>query len=74
MASQRDLDRIDQYIAEAEKRIRRQTELVEELSRDHAGTVAEEAQQLLSMMVDGLEELKESRRVILEQLKLPKPP
>src|SRR5262245_37482294 len=51
MASQRDLDRIDRHIAEAEERIHRQTELVEELRRDHPGIVAEEAQQLLSITI-----------------------
>ena len=74
MASQRDLGITDQHIAEAEEPIGRQTDLVEELRRDHQGTVAEEAQQLLSTMVDALEEMKERRRIIIEQLNPPKPP
>ena len=73
-SSQRDLDIIDQHIAEAEERIGRQTDLVEELRRDHQGTVAEEAAQLLSTMVDALEEMKEHRRIIIEKLNPPKPP
>jgi septal ring factor EnvC (AmiA/AmiB activator) len=68
-ASQRDLDIIDQHIAEAEARIGRQRELVDELCRDHpGGVVAEEAKQLLSKMLDALKEMKEHRRLIVENL------
>ena len=68
-SSQRDLDIVNQHIAEAEERIGRQTDLVEELRKDHPGTVAEEeAEQLLSTMVDALEEMKEHRRIIIEKL------
>jgi hypothetical protein len=72
-SSQRDLDIVDQHIAEVEERIGRQTDIVEELRKDHPGTVAEEAQQLLSPMADALEETKEHRRIIIEKLNPPKP-
>ena len=67
--SQSDLRVIEKHIAEAESQIGRQRELVEELRRTHpGGTVAEEADQLLSKMVDAVEEMKEHRRVIIEDL------
>ena len=69
--SRRDLDLVDRHIAEAEERIGRQTDLVEQLRRDHHGTVAEEAAQLLSTMIDALEEMKEHRRLIIEKLDPP---
>ena len=65
-ASQRDLDTIDRHIAEAEEEIRRQREQVEELRVGGRSTIAEEAEQLLSKMIDALEELKEHRRVIIK--------
>ena len=65
-ASQRDLDTIDRHIAEAEAEIRRQREQVEELRTGGHGMIAEEAEQLLSKMIDALEELKEHRRLIIE--------
>jgi hypothetical protein len=67
-ASQHDLDFIDQHIVEAEARIRRQRDLVEELRRHHPGRVAKESEQSLSKMLDALEEMKERRRVIIEDL------
>jgi len=66
--SQRDLDTIDQHIAEAEEQIRRQREVVEESRTGDRGTIAGEAEQLLSNMRDALEELKEHRRVVIEDL------
>jgi ferritin-like metal-binding protein YciE len=65
-ASQRDLDTIDRHIAEAEEEIRRQRELVEQLRTGGRSMIAEEAEQLLSKMNDALEEMKEHRRVIIE--------
>ncbi len=65
-ASQRDLDTIDRHIAEAEEEIRRQRELVEQLRTSGRSTIAEEAEQLLSKMIDALEEMKEHRRMIIE--------
>jgi hypothetical protein len=69
VASQRDLDLVDEHIAEADERIGRQRDLVEELHRDYpGGSVVQEGEQLLSKMIDGLEEMKEHRRVIIEDL------
>jgi predicted transcriptional regulator len=65
-ASQRDLDTIDRHIADAEEEIRRQRELVEQLRTGGRSMIAEEAEQLLSKMNDALEEMKEHRRVIIE--------
>ena len=65
-ASQRDLATMDRHIAEAEEEIRRQRELVEKLCMSGRNTIAEEAEQLLSKMIDALEEMKEHRRVIIE--------
>lgn len=68
-ASQRDLDTMDRHIAEAEEEIRRQSELVEELRTGGRSMIAGEAEQLLSKMIDALEEMKEHRRVIIERSK-----
>jgi hypothetical protein len=65
-ASQRDLYTIERHIAEAKEEIRRQRELVENLCMSGRNTIAEEAEQLLSKMIDALEEMKEHRRVIIE--------
>ena len=67
-ASQSDLDTIDRHIAEAEEEIHRQRELVEELRTGGRNMIAGEAEQLLSKMIDTLEEMKEYRRVIIENL------
>jgi hypothetical protein len=67
-ASQRDVTTIDRHIAESEDEIRRQREQVEELRRGSRSMIAEEAQQLLSKMIDALEEMKEHRRVIINNL------
>jgi hypothetical protein len=72
-ASQQDLDIIDQHIVEAEARIRRQRQLVEELRRDHPGRVSKESAELLSRMLDALEEVKERRRMIIEDMQRSKP-
>ena len=66
-ASQSDLDTIDRHIAEAEEEIHRQRELVEELRTGGRNMIAGEAEQLLSKMIT-LEEMKEYRRVIIENL------
>jgi hypothetical protein len=65
-ASQRDLKTIDRHIAEAEEEIRRQRGLVNDMRAGGSNTIAEEAEQLLSKMIDALEEMKEHRRVIIE--------
>jgi hypothetical protein len=70
-ASQRDLKTIDRHIAEAEEEIRRQCGLVNDMRAGGSNTlqyIAEEAEQLLSKMTDALEEMKEHRRVIIENL------
>jgi hypothetical protein len=64
-ASQRDLDTIDRHIAEAEEEIRRQRELVEQLRTGGRSMIVEEAEQLLSKMIDALEEMREHRRVFI---------
>ena len=66
--TQRDLSTIDRHIAEAEEEIRRQRQLVEDLRMGGRNTIAEESEQLLSKMIDALEEMKENRRVIIENL------
>jgi len=66
--SQRDLDLIDRHIAEAEELIGRQCELMKELRTGDGGTIVAEVEQLLLTMRDGLEDLKEHRRVIIEDL------
>ncbi len=65
-ASQRDFDTIDRHIAEAEEEIRRQRKLVDDMRAGGGNTIAEEAEQLLSRMIDALEEMKEHRRAIIE--------
>ena len=65
-ASQRDLRTIDRHIAEAEEEIRGQRKLVEDMRAGGGNSIAEEAEQLLSKMIDALEEMKEHRRVIIE--------
>ena len=60
-----DLKTIDRHIAEAEEEIRRQRKLVDDLCASGSNTIAEEAEQLLSTMIDALEEMKEHRRVII---------
>ena len=65
-ASQRDLKTIDRHIAEAEDEIHRQRGLVNDLRAGGDNAIAEEAEQLLSKMIDALEEMKEHRRVIIE--------
>jgi hypothetical protein len=65
-ASQRDLKTIDRHIAEAEEEIRQQRELVDRFRTGGHNTIAEEAEQLLSRMIDAMEEMKEHRRVIIE--------
>jgi hypothetical protein len=65
-ASQRDLNTIDRHIAEAEEEIRRQRGVVNDMRASGSSTIAEEAEQLLSKMIDALEEMKEHRRVIIE--------
>ena len=65
----RDLRTIDQHIAEAEEETRRQRELVDQLRAGGRNTIAEEAEQLLSQMIDALEELKEHRRVLSQRPK-----
>jgi hypothetical protein len=67
-ASEHDLDVINQQIAEAQARIGRQRQLVEKLRRDQPGRVSQESAELLSKMLEALEELKEHRRVIIEDL------
>jgi hypothetical protein len=67
--TQRDLDTIDRHIAEAEEEIRGQRKLVDDMRASGGNTIAEEAEQLLSKMIDALEEMKEHRRVIIENLK-----
>jgi hypothetical protein len=62
----RDLETVDRHIAEAEEEIRRQRELVNHMRASGNSMIAEEADQLLSRMIDALEEMKEHRRVILE--------
>ena len=64
--TQRDLDTMDRHIAEAEEEIRHQRKLVDEMRAGGGNTIAEEAEQLLSKMIDALEEMKEHRRVIIE--------
>ena len=64
--AQRDLKTIDQHIAEAEEEIRRQRGIVNDLRAGGSNTIAGEAEQLLSKMIDALEEMKEHRRVIIE--------
>jgi hypothetical protein len=59
----RDLKTIDRQIAEAEEEIRQQRELVDRL-RTGGNTIAQEAEQSLSQMIDALEEMKEHRRVL----------
>jgi hypothetical protein len=66
--SQRDLDLLDRHIAEAEELIGRQCELMKELRTGDSGTIVAEVEQLLLTMRDGLEDLKEHRRVIIEDL------
>jgi len=63
-----DLDTVDRHIAEAEEEIRRQRGLVNEMRASGGNPIAEEAEQLLSKMTDALEEMKEHRRVIIENL------
>jgi hypothetical protein len=65
----RDLKTIDRHIAEAEEEICRQRGIVNDLRAGGSNTIAEEAEQLLSKMIDALEEMKEHRRVIIENLK-----
>jgi hypothetical protein len=65
-ASQRDLKTIDRHIAEAEEEIRRQRGLVNDMRAGGSNAIAEEAEQLLSKMIDALEEMKEHKRVIIE--------
>jgi hypothetical protein len=72
-ASEHDLDVIDQQIAEAKARIGRQRQLVGELRRDQPGRVSRESAELLSKMLEALEELQERRRVIIEDLQRQKP-
>ena len=67
-SSQRDLGTVDRHIAESEDEIRRQREQVEELRTGGRSMIAEEAEQLLCKMIDALEEMKEHRRVIIENL------
>ena len=67
-ASQRDLGTIDRHIAEIEEEIRRQREQVEELRTGGRSMMAEEPEHLLSKMIDALEEMKEHRRMIIENL------
>jgi hypothetical protein len=62
----RDLETINRHIAEAEEEIRRQRGVVNDLRAGGNGAIAEEAEQLLSKMIDALEEMKEHRRVIIE--------
>jgi hypothetical protein len=62
----RDLKTIDQHIAEAEEEIRSQRGVVNDLRAGGSNAIAEEAEQLLSKMLDALEEMKEHRRVIIE--------
>jgi hypothetical protein len=72
----RDLGTIDQHIAEAEEEIRRQRGLVNDLRASGSNTnntIAEEAEQLLSKMIDALEEMKEHRRVIIQNSQRPIP-
>jgi hypothetical protein len=66
--TQRDLDTMDRHIAEAEEEIRGQRKLVEDMRTGGGNTIAEEAEQLLSKVIDALEEMKEHRRVIIENL------
>jgi hypothetical protein len=61
-----DLDTIDRHIAEAEEEIRGQRKLVEDMRASGGNMIAEEAEQLLSKMIDALEEMKDHRRVIIE--------
>jgi hypothetical protein len=62
----RDLKTVNRHIAEAEEEIRRQREIVNDLRAGGSNSIAEEAEQLLSKMIDALEEMKEHRRVIIE--------
>ena len=62
----RDLKTIDRHIAEAEEEIRQQRELVDRLRTGGRNMIAEEGEQLLSKMIDALEEMKEHRRIIIE--------
>jgi hypothetical protein len=62
-----DLKTIDRHIAEAEEEVNRQRELVDQLRTGGHNTIAEEAEQLLSKMIDALEEMKEHRRVIIDK-------
>ena len=62
----RDLKTIDRHIAEAEEEIRRQRGVVNDLRAGGNSAITEEAEQLLSKMLDALEEMKEHRRVIIE--------
>jgi hypothetical protein len=64
---------IDRHIAEAEEEIRQQRELVDRLRIGGGNTIAVEADQLLSQMIDALEEMKEHRRVIIENSQRSKP-
>jgi len=57
--TQRDLDTMDRHIAEAEEEIRGQRKLVDDMRASGGSTIAEEAEQLLSKMIDALQEMNE---------------